>query len=56
MLSAIRRALAMVGAKRGGPAAAPLPLHRIPPEDAATYTMLGRGDSVGTFQIEAARR
>jgi error-prone DNA polymerase len=50
MLSAIRRALDMVGAKRGGP---PLPLHEIPAEDASVYDMLCRGDSVGTFQVES---
>ncbi len=49
MLSAIRRALEMVGAKRG----APLALHQIPAEDAASYEMLCRGDSVGTFQVES---
>lgn len=53
MLSAIRRALALVGEKRGGPGGAPLPLHRIPQQDAATYAMLSRGDSVGTFQVES---
>jgi error-prone DNA polymerase len=50
MLSAIRRALDMVGAKRGGP---PLPLHEIPAEDTSVYDMLCRGDSVGTFQVES---
>jgi error-prone DNA polymerase len=50
MLSAIRRALEMVGAKRGGP---PLPLHEIPAEDPRVYDMLCRGDSVGTFQVES---
>ena len=49
MLSAIRRALVFVGAKRG----VPLALHEVPPEDAASYEMLCRGDSVGTFQVES---
>ncbi len=49
MLSAIRRALAFVGDKLG----APLQLHEVPPEDKASYEMLCRGDSVGTFQVES---
>ncbi|MDP3082767.1 MAG: error-prone DNA polymerase, partial [Rubrivivax sp.] len=49
MLSAIRRALDLVGAKRGRP----LALHEVPQDDAATYAMLCRGDSVGTFQVES---
>jgi error-prone DNA polymerase len=49
MLSAIRRALDLVGAKRGRP----LALHQVPQDDAATYAMLCRGDSVGTFQVES---
>ncbi len=49
MLSAIRRALDMVGAKRG----APLALHQIPQDDEPSYDMLCRGDSIGTFQVES---
>jgi error-prone DNA polymerase len=49
MLSAIRRALALVGDKRG----APLPMQHVPAECAATYAMLCKGDSVGTFQVES---
>jgi error-prone DNA polymerase len=49
MLSAIRRALVFVGDKLGQP----LDLHQIPKEDAASYEMLCRGDSVGTFQVES---
>jgi error-prone DNA polymerase len=49
MLSAIRRALQLVGDKRGQP----LALHEVPAEDPATYDMLCRGDSVGTFQVES---
>ena len=49
MLSAIRRALLMVGDKLGQPMA----LHQVPAEDKATYEMLCKGDSVGTFQVES---
>jgi error-prone DNA polymerase len=49
MLSAIRRALQFVGAKQGRP----LALHQVPRGDAASYEMLCRGDSVGTFQVES---
>jgi error-prone DNA polymerase len=49
MLSAVRRALTMVGDKLG----APLDLHQIPIKDAPTYDMLCLGDSVGTFQVES---
>ena len=49
MLSAIRRALEMVGDKQG----LALALHQVPAEDPATYAMLCRGDSVGTFQVES---
>jgi len=67
MLSAIRRALTMVGAKLGlaapppadgtltlpGPAGPGWCMQDVPAEDAATYAMLCRGDSVGTFQVES---
>ncbi len=49
MLSAIRRALAFVGAKQGEAMA----LHQVPQDDAPTYAMLCRADSVGTFQVES---
>ena len=49
MLSAIRRALVLAGAKRGEP----LELHQVPREDPAVYAMLSAGDSVGTFQVES---
>ncbi len=49
MLSAIRRALAFVGAKLGRP----LALHQVPQACDASYEMLCRGDSVGTFQVES---
>ncbi len=63
MLSAIRRALAFVGdklgraapAEVGGAAIAGLgfTMQDVPPEDPASYEMLCRGDSVGTFQVES---
>ncbi|MDH5339799.1 MAG: error-prone DNA polymerase, partial [Rubrivivax sp.] len=73
MLSAIRRALQMVGDKlgqgnpapgrpkpgslpSGGDAAGvlgPFTMQNVPPEDPATYAMLQKGDSVGTFQVES---
>jgi error-prone DNA polymerase len=49
MLSAIRRALVMVGDKLG----APMALHEVPAECPEVYAMLSRGDSVGTFQVES---
>ena len=56
MLSAIQRALAMVGAKRddgGAGPARPFSMQDVPAEDPAVYAMLCRGDSVGTFQVES---
>ncbi len=50
MLSAIRRALAMVGSKLG---VADFSMQQVPREDAPVYQMLCRGDSVGTFQVES---
>jgi error-prone DNA polymerase len=49
MLSAIRRALELVSARRGRPFA----MGDIPPEDPLVYDMIGRGDTVGVFQIES---
>ena len=49
MLSALRRAFDLVGAKRG----AGLQLHQIPQGDKAVYDMLSRADTVGTFQVES---
>ncbi len=52
MLSAIRRALALInGVREGG--ATPLSLATIPREDPAVYAMLQRADTVGVFQIES---
>lgn len=49
MLSALRRALALISEERG----APFTLQDIPPEDPETYAMLCRGDSIGVFQVES---
>ena len=49
MLSAIRRALALVTRRRGGE----FRLADIPPEDPAVYEMICRADTVGVFQIES---
>ena len=50
MLSAIRRALEMVGSKLGRPA---FVMADVPREDGPVYDMLCQGDSVGTFQVES---
>ena len=52
MLSLLRDAFAL-HARRYGTARAPLSLATIPPDDTATYEMLQRADSIGTFQIES---
>ena len=49
MLSALRRALALVSEQQGEP----FELSDIPAEDRATYEMIGRADTVGVFQIES---
>jgi error-prone DNA polymerase len=49
MLSAIRRSLAMVAARRG----MPFGLADIPREDPQTYAMIQRADTIGVFQIES---
>jgi len=49
MLTAIRRALALVTARRG----AEFALSDIPAEDPAVYEMICRADTVGVFQIES---
>jgi len=48
MLTCIRKALDMV-ARCGTPMA----MHQVPAEDAVTYDMLCRADSVGVFQVES---
>ncbi len=49
MLTAIRRALALVSSRRG----AEFHLVDIPAEDPAVYEMICRADTVGVFQIES---
>ncbi len=49
MLSAIRRALDLVSARRGQPFA----MSDVPSEDPAVYDMIGHADTVGVFQIES---
>jgi error-prone DNA polymerase len=49
MLSAIRRALALISARHGKPFA----LTDVPSEDEGVYDMIGHGDTVGVFQIES---
>lgn len=49
MLSAIRRALAMLGEHYGRP----MTLASVPPEDPDVYDMICRADTVGVFQIES---
>jgi error-prone DNA polymerase len=49
MLSAIRKALALVSARRGRD----FRMSDIPPEDPAVYEMICRADTIGVFQIES---
>ena len=49
MLTAIRRALDLVSARRGRTFA----MHDVPAEDPATYAMIGHADTIGVFQIES---
>ena len=49
MLSAVRRALDLVGTRRGRP----FRMSDVPPEDPATYEMICKADTVGVFQIES---
>ncbi|HUF19965.1 MAG TPA: error-prone DNA polymerase [Burkholderiales bacterium] len=49
MLSAIRRALELVGKMRGRP----FGMADVPPEDPQVYAMLQKADSIGVFQIES---
>jgi len=51
MLSAIRRCLALVTQWRG--LLKPMRLQDVPREDAATYDMICKADTVGVFQIES---
>jgi error-prone DNA polymerase len=49
MLSAIRRALDCITARRG----VPVTMADIPAEDPATYAMICKADTVGVFQVES---
>ena len=49
MLTAIRRCIDLVALRRG----APFTIYDIPGEDAATYAMVQKADTVGVFQIES---
>ena len=49
MLSALRRALELVGARRGEE----FRMQDIPREDSATYDMMCEADTIGVFQIES---
>jgi len=49
MLSALRRALDLVGERRD----APFRMQDIPAEDRATYDMICEADTIGVFQIES---
>jgi error-prone DNA polymerase len=53
MLSAIRRALDFIGAKRGAPMEIQDILGHGDGEDTATYDMICKADTVGVFQIES---
>ena len=53
MLSALRRCFALVNGLREEYSDHPLELARIPEGDEATYDMICRADTVGTFQIES---
>ncbi|MBM3394717.1 MAG: error-prone DNA polymerase [Betaproteobacteria bacterium] len=49
MLSAIRRALDLVGQQRGHP----MTMADVPAEDPQVYDMIGQADTVGVFQVES---
>jgi error-prone DNA polymerase len=49
MLTCIRRAFALIEGAGGSR----LALHSVPQDDAATYAMLSRADSIGVFQVES---
>ncbi|MBS0445633.1 MAG: error-prone DNA polymerase [Proteobacteria bacterium] len=50
MLSAIRRALELIGAKTNSE---PVPMQSIPRGDEPTYDMICKADTIGVFQIES---
>lgn len=49
MLTAIRKALALISTEKGEP----FTIQDIPQEDPDTYAMLQKGDSIGVFQVES---
>ncbi|MFA7665485.1 MAG: error-prone DNA polymerase [Burkholderiaceae bacterium] len=49
MLTAIRRSLDFISARRGRP----FRMQDIPHEDPAVYEMLSKGDAIGVFQVES---
>jgi error-prone DNA polymerase len=49
MLTAIRRALNLIGEWRGRP----FTMSDVPPEDPGVYEMVSRADTIGVFQIES---
>ncbi len=49
MLTAVRKCFGLLESHYGRP----MSLDRVPPEDPATYAMIQRADTVGTFQIES---
>jgi error-prone DNA polymerase len=49
MLSAIRRALELIGQRRGEV----FTMQDVPAEDPATYQMISKADTVGVFQVES---
>ena len=53
MLTAIRKTLTLVNEFRGFRGSQQLTVSAIPPEDAKTYEMLHRADSLGVFQVES---
>ena len=53
MLTAIRKALDLVNDFRGLQGSQAMTMDRIPREEASTYEMLQKGDSIGVFQVES---
>ena len=53
MLTAIRKALDLVNGFHNRQGSEALTMDRIPPEEASTYEMLQKGDSIGVFQVES---
>ncbi|MEO8936980.1 MAG: PHP domain-containing protein, partial [Burkholderiaceae bacterium] len=53
MLSAVRRALDLIGQRRGRGPDNPFRMIDVPKEDPETYEMICRADTVGVFQIES---